>query len=51
VVQRGFVTDFLVTKIVNEFSQTMNERPITVGQLKEGKKDDAIEAEYEDMDE
>jgi transposase-like protein len=50
-VQRGFVTDFLVTKIVNEFSQTMNERPITVGQLKEGKKDDAIEAEYEDMDE
>lgn len=45
----GFITDYIITRIVNEFSQVMNETPITVGKLKSGK--ETVDAEYEEADE
>lgn len=44
----GFITDFIISKIVNEFSQAMNEKPITVAQLRASNQsdDDYIDAEY-----
>lgn len=45
----GVLTEYIMTRVVNEFSMIMNEKPITVGQLKAGAEAETTDAEFEEV--
>lgn len=46
-VKNSIITEYMFSKIINEFNMAMNEKPITVSQLKSGNTSDIIDVEPE----